>query len=52
MCIVEKTQVMSVFFSLSFLAALLLVHVNAQSHSDELSEQTYNVQLDNEGRRL
>ena len=42
---------MSVFFSLSFLAALLLVHVNAQSQSDELSEQyTYNAQLDNEGR--
>ena len=43
-------QVMSVFFSLSFLAALLLVQVNAHTH-DELSEQyTYNVQLDNEGR--
>ena len=42
---------MSVFCSLSFLAGLLLVHVNAQSQSDELSEQyTYNVQLDNEGR--
>ena len=41
---------MSVFFSLSFLAALLLVQVNAHTH-DELSEQyTYNVQLDNEGR--
>ena len=44
-------QVMSVFFSLSFLAPLLLVQVNAHGHSDELSEQyTYNVQLDNEGR--
>ena len=42
---------MSVFCSLSFLAGLLLVQVNAHSHSDELSEQyTYNVQLDNEGR--
>ena len=35
---------------LSFLAALLLVQVNAHTH-DELSEQyTFNVQLDNEGR--
>ena len=40
---------MSVPLCLSFLAALLLVQVNAHTH-DELSEQyTYNVQLDNEG---
>ena len=44
-------QMMSVFVYMSFLAALLLVQVNAHGHSDELSEQyTYNVQLDNEGR--
>ena len=42
--IAKKTSV------LNFLAALLLVQVNAHSRSDELSEQyTYNVQLDNEG---
>ena len=41
---------MSVLLCLSFLAALLLVQVNAHTH-DELSEQyTYNVQLDSEGR--
>ena len=40
---------MSVLLCLGFLAALLLVQVNALTH-DGLSEQyTYNVQLDNEG---
>ena len=41
---------MLVPLGLSFLAALLLVQVNAHTH-DELSVQyTYNAQLDNEGR--
>ena len=42
---------MPLFSCVSFLAALLLVQVNAQTPDEELSEQyTYNVQLDNEGR--
>ena len=49
--LVIRLQMMFAPLSLSFLAALLLVQVNAHSHSDELSEQyTYNVQLDYEGR--
>ena len=42
---------MSLFSCASFLTALLLVKVNAQTPDEELSEQyTYNVQLDNNGR--
>ena len=42
---------MPLYSCVSFLAALLLVQVNAQTPDEELSEQyTYNLQLDNNGR--